>query len=1034
MDTIQLACCLALMQGSHGPDDVLDLTTRKWLSDIKNEPDEHERLKALATDVIRAFKRDEFKDGKAVTEVVYLAPILDKDDFRYLLKEFHSGIDQSTLLDIHQLEGLAQLIQGADSTYLDADDLVKVLELLSTRLQGTHQQSLQHRFQLTFAVSNVLDAMADANVHGLDRETIHEPLLSYLDGLKGSSDPYLVYQAAYAYQALLYVPDNESLWQATVRRSGKVIKGISGLVSAVRGLDLNAFVQGLEHIQQGLAGASEVIHVIKDAYKGVSSLAQGGQGFLKCLKDGLSFDRKSAWYPALRGADTMIRDGQFSEFKKLVCEAPCRRNVAFQWGVCQRLGEVAANTMWDLDVRQDAIAFLGEIYRNDADWGQQVTVKQWVLDILMQLSLQSGAETNAAETLLQELQRDGDTNKQTLYKQCRDNGSASHLLKIASSALASPSLLDRVQERPVVEENIRQLRRQRLKERGSAVYIPPQAKSSLQARDDTGFPLMNKVEEFLSSQQMVFLLLGESGAGKSTFNRQLECHLWESYKKSTGAIPLFINLPAIDKPEHDMIVKQLRRCEFTEPQIRELKLHRSFILICDGYDESQQTHNLYTSNRLNEPGEWRARMVVSCRSEYLGIDYRDRFQPGDRNQRSESSLFQEAVITPFSWIQVNDYIDQYVSTHRPLWKADEYKKALDHIPSLKELVRNPFLMSLSLEVLPRIVDPGQNLLDTKITRVALYDQFIEHWLERGKKRLGEKTLSPLARSAFESLNDEGFVQNGVNYLKRLCKEVYRNQDGQPIVRYSRYKDENTWKAEFFSRDEEKQLLREACPFIRNGNQYRFIHRSLLEYGVTLAVFDPLDWKEGPTVAPNQNRRTSVDSAFSFDIRNPVEDKATGQEPDIDSPLCWRYFVNEPSVLQFLEERVQQDALFKQQLLDFIELSKIDKKWRTAASNAMTILVRAGVQFLRADLRGIQIPKADLSYGMFDSAQLQDADLRQVDLRGAWLRNADLSSSHMTSAYFGELPYLEQDDMVSKCAYSSDGKSFTVALRNGTINV
>lgn len=69
-DTLQLACCLGLLQGSHGPDDILDATTRTWLNDITNEPDEHERLKALVTDVIRAFKRDEFKDAKAVTEVV----------------------------------------------------------------------------------------------------------------------------------------------------------------------------------------------------------------------------------------------------------------------------------------------------------------------------------------------------------------------------------------------------------------------------------------------------------------------------------------------------------------------------------------------------------------------------------------------------------------------------------------------------------------------------------------------------------------------------------------------------------------------------------------------------------------------------------------------------------------------------------------------------------------------------------------------------------------------------------------------------
>jgi predicted NACHT family NTPase len=219
---------------------------------------------------------------------------------------------------------------------------------------------------------------------------------------------------------------------------------------------------------------------------------------------------------------------------------------------------------------------------------------------------------------------------------------------------------------------------------------------------------MEKVEEFLASDQRVFLLLGDSGAGKSTFNRELEYNLWQSYKKN-DPIPLHINLPAIDKPEHDMIAKQLRKCEFTEPQIRELKLHRRFVLICDGYDESQQTRNLYTNNRLNQTGEWNAKMLISCRSEYLGADYRDRFQPGDRNHQSEQESFQEAVITPFSMNQVQEYIAQYVSIHRPLWEANGYKRALKRIPSLKELVKNPFLMSLSLEVLPRMVDPGHEL-------------------------------------------------------------------------------------------------------------------------------------------------------------------------------------------------------------------------------------------------------------------------------------------------------------------------------------
>ncbi|KAK3811335.1 MAG: hypothetical protein J3Q66DRAFT_404710 [Benniella sp.] len=244
---------------------------------------------------------------KSVTEVVPPAPVLERDDFRYLVKEFYSKIDQSGLLDVAPTRGTCSSI-GPDD--LDSDDLVKILTLLSTRLRDTYQQSAQHLL-----------------------------------------DPYLVYQAAYAYQALLCVPGDVSLWQATLRRTGKALQGVSGLASAVKGM--------------------------------------------------YSF-------------------------------------------------------------RSDCLQFQSE-----------VCLEGW--------------------------------------------------------------------------------------------------------HDPTSY--------------------------------QLAC---------------------LDKPEQDTIPKQLRKCEFTEPQIRELKLHHAFILI-HGYDEHQQTNNLYASNRLNQLGEWRAKMVISCRSEYLGVDYRDRFQPEDRN-------------------------------------------------------------------------------------------------------------------------------------------------------------------------------------------------------------------------------------------------------------------------------------------------------------------------------------------------------------------------------------------------------------------
>jgi len=637
------------------------------------------------------------------------------------------------------------------------------------------------------------------------------------------------------------------------------------------------------------------------------------------------------------------------------------------------------------------------------------------------------------ETLLREMEASGDDKKQAMYRSCREKDPITYILKVSQPELASPSLLDRVQNIPDVEGNIRLLKKQRTKARGNVVYISPQGKASVQAADDTRFPLMEKVKEFLESDQKVFLLMGDSGAGKSTFNRELDFELWQSYKKRTGRIPLHINLPAIDKPEHDMIAKQLRMAEFTESQIREMKHHRKFILICDGYDESQQTHNLYMSNKLNQDDEWQAQMIISCRTEYLGTDYRDRFQPGNRNQQSDSSLFQEAVITLFSLEQVQDYIRQYVIVHQPLWEVDDYKQALERIPSLKDLVRNPFLMTLSLEVLPRMVDPGQRLSEARVTRVGLYDHFVEQWLERGKKRLGEKDLNLQARAAFESLSDEGFTQHGIEFIKNLAVAIYKEQDGQPVVRYSRAKGEQSWKAEFFSRDKEKRLLREACPLARNGNQHRFMHRSLLEYALARAVFDPQDVKRVPVPESVMGRRGSTSSTLSFEIKN-VSEEEPEQGPDLNSPLVWRNFINDHSLLKLLEERVQQEPVFKSQLLAYIEHSKKDKKWRQAAANAITILARAGEQFIGTDLKDIQIPGADLSYGVFDSVQLQNADLRKVNLCGVWLRQTDLSGAQMTGVQFGELPYLSENDKIRSCAYSPDGISIAIGLDNGNISV
>ncbi|KAF9085800.1 hypothetical protein BGX29_001769, partial [Mortierella sp. GBA35] len=145
-------------------------------------------------------------------------------------------------------------------------------------------------------------------------------------------------------------------------------------------------------------------------------------------------------------------------------------------------------------------------------------------------------------------------------------------------------------------------------------------------------------------------------------------------------------------------------------------------------------------------------------------------------------------------------------------------------------------------------------------------------------------------------------------------------------------------------------------------------------------------------------------------------------------------VNEPSIVQFLVERLDTDPLFKTQLLDVIKDSKTDAEAGVAPANAMSILVKAKHRFHGMDLRSIRVSGADLRGGLFDSVDFEGADLSDVNMGKAWLRQTNLNKANMSGVQFEELPYLEQARGVDSCAFSSDGKLLVVSTYAGPISI
>ncbi|KAK5822914.1 hypothetical protein F5H01DRAFT_411123 [Linnemannia elongata] len=330
----QLALCLDLLLKIGDHDDqqedpsqfLLTGTTAQlaWIQSMKQDPIEKKRLRWLGARMVDEFAKDASKDSIKIAEMVLIGPVLD-----------------------NLLQGLVQLVQSAPSEALLPDDLVKILRVLRIRLQDTHQQSSVHPFHLTLAVSRLLDVMAEHKAKDLDRVEDHEPLSGVLSGLKASSDPYLMYQACYAFQALQYVPINETPLQTVLRHSTGVVDGLFN-VTAVFNLNLRAVLEGLSKLQDTLG---EVIKVVGTAYNRACSLMESGRGVLESMKEGLKSGQKHPWYAAIRAAYCFAQGGQLRDLNTLIYEAPCRRDPLFQWGICQLLGEIASDSIWDTGER-----------------------------------------------------------------------------------------------------------------------------------------------------------------------------------------------------------------------------------------------------------------------------------------------------------------------------------------------------------------------------------------------------------------------------------------------------------------------------------------------------------------------------------------------------------------------------------------------------------------------------------------------------------------------------------------------------------
>ncbi|KAG0001413.1 hypothetical protein BGZ79_004710 [Entomortierella chlamydospora] len=223
------------------------------------------------------------------------------------------------------LQGMAVAINFCPEE-IDMDDMqgtyLDILRPLKKHLETVRSKKNEYQLiPLLYAFSALLSAMVSRNVSKLDRETIFNPLIALLDGLKSHDDTTVVFLALYAKQALAYIGNNESLAMSIFRRGRLAIAMAVDIADGISSPDLGKFVS---------------------AYENFTAMCD--------------FSVQDEWYPGLAYVDCILEQQNWPAFEEFVLQSKLKSDECFLQGICLRLEQIAATQQ--NEIHHGAIRFL----------------------------------------------------------------------------------------------------------------------------------------------------------------------------------------------------------------------------------------------------------------------------------------------------------------------------------------------------------------------------------------------------------------------------------------------------------------------------------------------------------------------------------------------------------------------------------------------------------------------------------------------------------------------------------------------------
>ncbi len=341
----------------------------------------------------------------------------------------------------------------------------------------------------------------------------------------------------------------------------------------------------------------------------------------------------------------------------------------------------------------------------------------------------------------------------------------------------------------------------------------------------------------------VFALLGDFGTGK-TFTSRMLTHKAKTEKNFKPAF--YCDLRWAPKSQKNKIpkLKDILQTTLDKAEIQDVEVNDivqrfrtgEIIVIFDGLDEKtvymtdaeaqQFFSELMTIMPAKMEERKKCRLLFTCRSHYFKtvIEQNNFFSGEQRGELGESS-FTGMKILMLEPEQINEFLDKRFPNDEQ--KRHKILTRIENNPSISDLAKRPYLLSLICDVLPRIKENEQ------LNLASIYKLFVELWYKRDDTK--HQLLTRHKEILLNDLATDMWKESKRTYPIAKLETWLDNWYLKHNQLHHLYIDKIESNTDFLSDD-----IRTASFLVRFGEaDFSFAHSSLHEFFVARQMIESL---------------------------------------------------------------------------------------------------------------------------------------------------------------------------------------------------